>query len=77
MLAAAQARGMGVLALKAYAKCRLKPADGVVAMDLGGTLGEVVGDDVGGAVGAAEGDSVVLVLLSYSISCEAMRLQVM
>ena len=44
VLAAAQARGMGVLALKAYAKCRLKPADGVVAMDLGGTLGEVVGD---------------------------------
>ena len=44
VLEAAQARGMGILALKAYAKCRLMPADGTVALDLGGTLGRVVGD---------------------------------
>jgi hypothetical protein len=44
VLAAAKAKGMGILGLKAYAKCRLKAADGVVAMDLGGELGEQVGD---------------------------------
>jgi hypothetical protein len=37
---------MGVLALKAYAKCRLKPEDGFVGMDLGGTLGPPKGDAV-------------------------------
>lgn len=44
VLAAAKARGMGILGLKPYAKCRLKPEDGVVAMDLGGELGEQVGN---------------------------------
>ena len=44
VLAAAVSAGMAVLALKSYAKCRLKPSEGIVALDLGGTLGPPVGD---------------------------------
>jgi hypothetical protein len=46
LLEAAGKKGVAVLALKAYAKCRIKPGDGVVALDLGGTLGPAVGDAV-------------------------------